>query len=629
VNDAQVIVGGGGIASVIALSGSSIEIDAGGTVVNATLDNGSTEVLNSGAVASATVIDAGASATLVGGVEIGAVVRAGGFEYVSGGVTSEAQIDSGGLVVVGDQGSASGSDISGGGTEIVAGSADGVVVQSGGTFIVLPGAVAVDTVVQSGGRVISSGEVILSGTTVITATTGVLWDATVRAGELGIVYAGGSAVGTKILGGGVLDVYGSTVGTLLSGVTQTVDGQEGSVELVQSGGIASGTRIATSGALFVNSAGTTSGTRVGSGAVEVTSSGGISVNPIVASGGYEVLSSGWTLDLTNLPYDYLGASAALDTTTGVLTVSDGLLHATIGTTDQTDINIELSSDGHGGTLVTEVPCFCRGTLILTARGEIAVESLRAGDGVITASGGARPVRWVGKRAYDGRFVAGNRHMLPVLFKAGSLADGVPKRDLYVSPLHAMYLDGRLIPAWVLVNGASIVQMAAAETVEYFHVELATHDVILAEGAAAESFVDDGGREMFQNAAEFRALYPDTELRPAVYCAPRLDYGNEVEAVCARLEARATACRFADAATDTAEPSLRVISFLISPGATTVDLDGKAGRASVTGIVLDGERLDLMDLRWVGGGTELAIRPDQLERWCHIEMAAVEHLAKAS
>lgn len=74
-------------------------------------------------------------------------------------------------------------------------------------------------------------------------------------------------------------------------------------------------------------------------------------------------------------------------------------------------------------------------------------------------------------------------------KQGALADCVPRRDLWVSPLHAMYLDEVLIPAVALVNGTSIVQAEAVDRVDYIHVEFETHDVILAEGAPSETFVD--------------------------------------------------------------------------------------------------------------------------------------------
>ncbi len=122
----------------------------------------------------------------------------------------------------------------------------------------------------------------------------------------------------------------------------------------------------------------------------------------------------------------------------------------------------LSPDSASGVMITATgtPCYCPGTLILTDRGEVAVETLQIGDLVVTHAGAMRPIHWIGHRAYNGRFAAGQKQILPVRIAAGALADGVPRRDLMVSPLHAMFIDGMLIPASALVNGASIVQLEA-------------------------------------------------------------------------------------------------------------------------------------------------------------------------
>jgi hypothetical protein len=197
----------------------------------------------------------------------------------------------------------------------------------------------------------------------------------------------------------------------------------------------------------------------------------------------------------------------------------------------------LVSDGHTGTDII-IACYARGTLILAERGEIPVEDLRIGDRLVTAAGAVRPLRWIGRRSYGGAFIAGNRRVLPIRIAAGALADGVPKRDLFVSPEHALFLDGMLVPAVALVNGRSIVQLDRVETVEYFHLELDSHDVLLAEGAPAESFVDDDSRGMFHNAGEYRALYPDAPTVPPRYCAPRVEHGAELEPLRRRLAGRA-------------------------------------------------------------------------------------------
>src|SRR6202012_5906089 len=118
------------------------------------------------------------------------------------------------------------------------------------------------------------------------------------------------------------------------------------------------------------------------------------------------------------------------------------------------------------------------------------------------SGAMRPIKWIGRRGYAGRFVLGREDVLPVCIKAGSLGENVPRRDLWISPHHAMFLEGVLIEARDLVNGVTIVQPMGAGDVEYVHVELDSHDVILAEGAPSETFVDDDSRTMFNNASEY-------------------------------------------------------------------------------------------------------------------------------
>jgi microcystin-dependent protein len=224
------------------------------------------------------------------------------------------------------------------------------------------------------------------------------------------------------------------------------------------------------------------------------------------------------------------------------------------------LNFSLNDNGNTGfpaltatasVTVDIAPCYCPGTLIRTARGQKRVERLRIGDRVMTKSGTAVPVKWIGRRSYSGRFVIGRKDILPVCIKAGALDNNVPKRDLWISPHHAMYFEdkaqgGLLIEARHLVNDVSIVQAERADKVEYIHIELDSHDVIVAEGALSETFLDDDSRGMFHNAHEYDGLYPDDIRQPARYCAPRRDEGYEVEAVRRRLAQRAGLAGAADA-----------------------------------------------------------------------------------
>ena len=219
---------------------------------------------------------------------------------------------------------------------------------------------------------------------------------------------------------------------------------------------------------------------------------------------------------------------------GVLTVVSGAESTQLDLIgNYLGLHFGTATDGQGGTIVTASPCYCPGTLILTDCGERQVEALVIGDIVVTASGQHRPVKWIGNRSYSGRFLAANPGVQPVRFSAGSLGNGLPCRDLLVSPEHAMFLDGLLIPARCLVNGTTIAQEPGLQRVDYFHVELETHDVLLAEGAPSESFMDDDSRGMFHNASGFAALYPDRTVS-ARFCAPRVDAGYQLETIRLRL-----------------------------------------------------------------------------------------------
>jgi Hint domain len=137
--------------------------------------------------------------------------------------------------------------------------------------------------------------------------------------------------------------------------------------------------------------------------------------------------------------------------------------------------------------------------------------LQIGDLVLTSDGGCRPVRWIGTRCVVTCF-ADPLRAYPVRIRAGALAQGVPARDLLVSPDHGMFLGGILVQAGALVNGLSIIrEPGMAERFVYYHVELADHALIFAEGAAAETFVDNVDRMGFDNWAEHEALYADVPV----------------------------------------------------------------------------------------------------------------------
>ena len=243
---------------------------------------------------------------------------------------------------------------------------------------------------------------------------------------------------------------------------------------------------------------------------------------------------GGVLDLRGLAY--VPGATAIDPP-GSLTVTDG------GTTELYALSSEPApgtmlytwADPFGGTDVSSIACYCPGTMIRTPGGDVAIEGLGIGDVVLTAGGRVREIVWIGRRAYSRRFVRGRRHLMPVRIAAGALGENVPNRDLLVSPKHAMFLDGMLVPAVELVNGVSVVQVSDGDAVEYIHLELESHDLLVANNAASESYVDDDNRMMFQNAADHAARFPHWVAVPAVYCAERVEDGYALEALRVRVD----------------------------------------------------------------------------------------------
>jgi len=144
-----------------------------------------------------------------------------------------------------------------------------------------------------------------------------------------------------------------------------------------------------------------------------------------------------------------------------------------------------------------VPCFLAGTRILTRRGEVAVEDLAVGDEAMTLVGGrfAR-ITWIGKRVLDTALARTPADVWPLRVRAGAFGEGMPARDLYLSPDHSVHVNGTLIPVRYLENGITVAR-APMRHVAYYHVELERHDVLVAEGMAAESYLDTGNRGDFE------------------------------------------------------------------------------------------------------------------------------------
>jgi len=279
-------------------------------------------------------------------------------------------------------------------------------------------------------------------------------------------------------------------------------------------------------------------------------------------------------------YDQLIVSGAVDITDAVLSVSVGFQSRpwdsfTIISNDGSDAVVgsfanlpegavfaagsrfmKISYQGGTGNDVTltDVPyCLVQGTAVLTPGGEVAVERLRRGDRIVTlqpdGSLGESEVRWLGVQRLRARAWMDPR-LMPVCIRAGALGGGLPKRDLYLSPDHALLLQGHLIHAQALVNGQSIVQVQRwVGDVVYWHVETQGHDVMYAEGVPNETLIDAVSRRGFDNYAEYQALYP---VEPMIIerRLPRVQFARQVPAaisgqldhIAKALKAQPTPCQ---------------------------------------------------------------------------------------
>jgi hypothetical protein len=182
-----------------------------------------------------------------------------------------------------------------------------------------------------------------------------------------------------------------------------------------------------------------------------------------------------------------------------------------------------------------IVCFARGTHIATPRGERPIEQLSPGDLVRTEFGGTAAIQWIGRRHVDCARHPDPRLAWPVQVAVDAMGPGRPHRDLLLSPNHAVWVHGELIPIRCLINGTSIAQLPVDE-VTYYHIELAQHDLLWAEGLRAESYLDVGDRANFTNGGGPVRLFPDfaTAIDNAMLwetkgCAPLVVQGPRLEA----------------------------------------------------------------------------------------------------
>jgi surface protein len=159
-----------------------------------------------------------------------------------------------------------------------------------------------------------------------------------------------------------------------------------------------------------------------------------------------------------------------------------------------------------------IVCYLKGSLILTKRGFVPIENIKAGDKVVTKGNiynnkfikedtnlSIQPVMWVSKF----KVIDLNSKSRPICIKTDALGKNYPFRDLYVSPNHSLILNGKMVPAKNMVNGKTIVQDKECDNVEYYHLECESHSAIIANGVLSESYLEVNNRDVFENSIRLR------------------------------------------------------------------------------------------------------------------------------
>jgi hypothetical protein len=349
-----------------------------------------------------------------------------------------------------------------------------------------------------------------------------------------LAYAGGGPADITVSAGGLFDIRTNIYDAGSAAQTITIAGTGGGGHLEFGNTSVDNSNVITS---FAN----TSATTLNTGEIEFLS-------------GFVAMSTATSQQISNLAWgdqivfdgaDFTGDVATLDTSTGVLTVTDG--SSTILTMNNVGLQTGAQNDlaVFGDTI--EAVCFAAGTRILTATGERMIETLIQGDIVLTLAGdelSPKPVKWVGRRRIDLMTHPRPETVAPIRIQRSAFADNVPHTDLLVSPDHAILVDGRLICARQLINGTTIRQETGLVSAEYFHVELVAHAILLAEGLPAESYLNTGNGGFFANSKDPLVLHPDLTdetdypTREAGSCAPFVWDEANVRPIWQRLAERA-------------------------------------------------------------------------------------------
>jgi hypothetical protein len=519
-------------------TGRSVDFRAGGTVTNqsggvVTAENanvvfvggGAGTVVNYGMLASSqnrsVVLNAGGSITNQSGGTISGS-GSGAASYIAGGTGTVVNI---GRIQTTSGGSAV--RLAGGGA--VTNQSAGTIVNSIFTAVYISGGAAY---VTNAGMITGVANGVL-----VSGAAGVVINAGTISGSNGVALNnGGTVVNAGYLGGSVnavsfLSGFANRLvvdpGAVFSGaVTGGNTIGAASVTTLELGSGASAGILTGLGAQFVN---------FGSVVFDTGATWFLSGNTAGLAGTIAGFAQGDTIEIGGI------SATGSSYSGGVLTLNEASGAATLNlpggfTTSQFVVN-----NVAAGVDVT-LACFRAGTHLRTVRGDISVENLQIGDAVEVCLGEAlMPIVWIGHRTVDCTRQPDPGQVWPLRIRAEAFGLGLPHRDLFLSPDHAIFINDVLIPIKYLVDGHLIVQEPVNE-VTYYHIELSQHNVLLAEGLSTESYLDTGDRSNFSGRGAPVNLHPNFSARmwEAYGCAPLIITGPKLDAVRGLVERAATA-----------------------------------------------------------------------------------------
>lgn len=360
---------------------------------------------------------------------------------------------------------------------------DGIIVSSGGVA-------SLASSISNSAYTVSAGGLISAGASTVYGGVGTSTNVAALTGIWSAVLVDGTTV------------YQSATGTSVTTVSGPIALDDNAILYVTNGATASGIEDAGGalGYIYVNSGGTLADSKITYDLVTVYAGGKTTGNTFAGYAGSYVANFGSSINDTystegpsaSYAYFYSGASIS-----GATVNKGASLNAYVGSTLD---KITVSS---GGTVTTGVTCFLSGSMIRTPVGDVAIEKIKIGDEVsvfdwknnaqITSQ-----VVWIGIQELKvNSNVCEQEAGFPVRVLRNAIADGVPYKDMLITPEHCLFFQDRFVPVRMLVNGRSIFYDRSFTHYTYYHIETEQHSVIWADGMLTESYLDTGNRGGFR------------------------------------------------------------------------------------------------------------------------------------